>query len=574
MGNGRPGQESKFLGSKFLFDVRLAQAMLGGMDALGRENEIREWLALDRIAVRFGSRLAFRRASWLWRPGEQWAILGGDDSGKSLLAQALAGQVPVVEGEIRCHFPRSEKSGCPPGPDAWESSVALVSPQTQRDFALHESSFYQSRWHSGLDEGRKTVADYLAWRSVLGINPFEVGAANRAPPGFAPRRDRLLEWLAIRHLWRRKLIFLSNGEQRRVLLAQALLRDPALLILDDPYGGLDAEARIRLAEAIQLLMADGLPVLVVAGRPAEIPPATTHLLLVGRRRLVAQGAKSAVLDHPLATRLAAQAGLPAPSRIQRGKSNGSQASPPILVEFNQVSIRAGSKLLLEPFCWTMRRSEHWLLLGPNGSGKTTLLNLVQGDHPQVHAQDIRIFGAPIATTQTLWRNRQRMGWLSPELHQHYPPAWSALEVVCSGFHNTLGLYLPCSAHRQALARRWLRWLGLAHLAGEPFGALPHGRQRLVLLARAAINQPRLLILVEPCQGLDSPLAAVVLDFVDGVVAQTGASVIFATHSPREIPRCITHVLRLQSGRIQAHSLAVFSTLDGGGPTGNPPLAGE
>ncbi len=544
------------------------------MAALGRENLNREWLALHRITVRCGSRLAFRRTSWLWRPGEQWAILGNDDSGKTLLAQALAGQVPVVEGEIRWHFPRPAKPGCPPGPDAWESSVALVSPQTQRDFALHESSFYQSRWHSGLDEGRKTVADYLAWRSVLGINPFEVGVSNRAPPGFAPRRDRLLEWLGIRHLWRRRLIYLSNGEQRRVLLAQALLRDPALLILDDPYGGLDAKAKIRLAEAIQLLMADGLPVLVVAGRPAEIPLATTHLLLVDRHRLVAQGAKAAILDHPLAARLAAPAILPAPSCMQGGKSKVSQASPSILVECNRISIWAGAKLLLEPFCWTMRRNEHWLLLGPNGSGKTTLLNLVQGDHPQVHAQDIRIFGAPIATTQTVWRNRQRMGWLSPELHQHYPSAWSALEVVCSGFHNTLGLYLPCSSHRLALARRWLRWLGLAHLAGEPFGALSHGRQRLVLLARAAINQPRLLILDEPCQGLDSPLAAMVLDFVDGVVAQTGASVIFATHSPREIPRCITHVLRLQSGRIQTQALAAFSTLDGGGPAVNLPLKGE
>ena len=198
----------------------------------------------------------------------------------------------------------------------------------------------------------------------------------------------------------------------------------------------------------------------------------------------------------------------------------------------------------------MRQGEHWALLGPNGSGKTTLLSLIQGDNPQAYALDLRLFGRKSGTTQTHWHLRRQIGWLSPELHLHYPAGWSCLNVVCSGFLNTVGLYEPCSSRQRAAARNWLRWFGLAGHAGDWFGELSLGDQRLALLARAVVKKPKLLVLDEPCQGLDAAHRRSVLATVDKVIHQTRAGLIFVTHHTNEMPACISHILELKSGRIQ------------------------
>src|ERR1019366_8811940 len=173
----------------------------------------------------------------------------------------------------------------------------------------------------------------------------------------------------------------------------------------------------------------------------------------------------------------------------------------------------------------------------NGAGKTTLLNLIQGDHPQAYSQNIRLFGQSTESTQTLWQARQQLGWMSPELHQHYPSHWPILDVVVSGFFNTIGLYQTGTRRQRALALQWLHDLGLGRQAQAVLSDLPFGDQRLVLLARAAVKQPRLLILDEPCQGLDAVQRWKLLAAVDRVVAQADTSLLFVTHHPGERPRC-------------------------------------
>ena len=197
-------------------------------------------LVLDDIAIRWNGRVAFPRTRWTWRRGEQWAILGPNGSGKSLLALALCDQAPLQRGEIHYHFDGLEADAVP------EQSIALLSPQTQRDLAAAESSFYQSRWHSGISEGRRTVAQFLSQASVEDRNPFEVGGYRGNPRRFRENRRRFSRWLGIGDLFRRRLAVLSNGEQRKVILVHTLLRSPRLLILDDPFGGLDRATRACL----------------------------------------------------------------------------------------------------------------------------------------------------------------------------------------------------------------------------------------------------------------------------------------------------------------------------------------
>lgn len=502
-------------------------------------------LDLDNIAVRGNGRAAFPRTCWTWQRGEQWGILGPNGSGKSLLALALCGRVPLLHGEIHYHFDPAARDAFP------EQSIALVSPQVQRELAIGEGSFYQSRWHSGIAEGRQTVAQFLSQASVEDINPFEVGARKSNPHQFRENRRRFSRWLGIEPLLCRKLISLSNGEQRKVLLVHTLLRLPRLLILDDPFGGLDLATRLRLKTVIHRLMRAGWPVLVITSRPDELPSQTTHLLLARNRRIIAQGTKRAVLQHPLARRLISSPVVLSAFSSSKEPAGKGRAAP--LIELNHATVRFGRQRILDDVTWMMRRGEHWALLGPNGSGKTALLSLIQGDNPQAYSLDLRLFGLKPETTQTLWHLRRQIGWLSPELHLHYPPDWSCLDVVSSGFFNAVGLYEPCTSRQRAAARNWLRRFGLAGRARNSFGELSLGDQRLVLLARAVVKKPKLLVLDEPCQGLDAAHRLSILSTVDRLIGQTRAGLIFVTHHAKEMPACITHVLKLKSGRIhQSH----------------------
>ena len=503
-------------------------------------------LVLDNVAVRWNERVAFPHTHWVWRHGEQWAVLGPNGSGKSLLALALCDKWPLLQGEIHYHF---EGDAGAPLPDAVpQTSIALLSPQTQRELAASECSFYQSRWHSGLGEGRRTVARFLSQPSVEERNPFEVGGPQGDPRRFRENRRRFSRWLGVQPLLRRQLAALSNGELRKVLLVHTLLRSPRLLILDDPFGGLDRATRLRLKAVVNRLMRNGMPVLLITNRPDELPSRTTHLLLVHGRRVVAQGTKRAILNHPLARKLAASLSFSSSSASSKNPTGKKHAAP--LIELSHATVQLGNRRILDDVTWTMRRGENWALVGPNGSGKTTLLGLIQGDNPQAYALDLRLFGVRPETTQTLWHLRRRIGWLSPELHLHYPAGWSCRDVVCSGFFNSVGLYEPATARQRAAACGWLRRLGLADQAEQSFGELSLGDQRLVLLARAVVKKPRLLILDEPGQGLDATHRRSLLDAADSVVRQTGTSLIFVTHHAGEMPACITHVLELHRGRIR------------------------
>jgi molybdate transport system ATP-binding protein len=510
----------------------------------GSPQPVAEFLALDRVTLRLaaGAR-AFARTSWTWHQGEQWAILGPDGSGKSLLVQALCGELPLAAGEVRGPF----LPGATVEPDPVRD-VVRISPETQRRVVLSQSTFYQSRWHSGLTEGHQAVSEFLAQDAVEDHNPFEVNPPRGDRREFVRRRRQYVRWLGLQPLWRRRLAHLSNGEMRKTLLVQALLRAPRLLILEDPFAGLDAATRRTLTGVVARLIGSGWHVLVVTHRAQEIPKATTHLLLVQQGRIVAQGPKREMLRlwQQQSERAAAGSRSGAQTRVRRKRQ--ARLGHPI-IELRRVNIVGHGKVILCDITWTLRQGECWLILGPNGAGKTTLLNLIQGDHPQAYSQSIRWFGRDTDSTQALWRARQRLGWMSPELHQHYPPAWPVIDVVLSGLANSLGLHEHCSRRQRAAAWQVLRDFGLAPVARRHFGDLTFGEQRLVLLARAVAKRPDLLILDEACQGLDSEQRSTFLAAVDRAVAQAGASLMFVTHRAQEVPRCITHLLRLERGRI-------------------------
>jgi molybdate transport system ATP-binding protein len=212
-----------------------------------------------------------------------------------------------------------------------------------------------------------------------------------------------------------------------------------------------------------------------------------------------------------------------------------------------VSVRYGEVQVLSQVDWTVRQGERWALLGANGAGKTTLLSLILGDNPQAYANQIDLFGRRRGTGESIWEIKHNVGWVSPELQIYYPREASFLDVVCSGFFDSAGLYRTPGAEQSALAMGWVRAFGMEAAASLPFNGLSAGQQRLALLARALVKHPPLLVLDEPCQGLDEPHRRYFVELLDQLCAQAPLTLIYVTHYLEEIPRCVSHRLRLEKG---------------------------
>jgi molybdate transport system ATP-binding protein len=545
-------------------------------------------------AFRLGDRLVFEHTSWVFRRPEHWAILGANGSGKSLLADALRGCLPLVQGELRYHFH-------PPPDLAHEDAISHVSFE-DRKAEVHDT-VVQSRWNSLEDESASLVRDYLSYERVMDVNPFEVTARHRqARPRFERRMRRAVALLQVAPFLDRTLISLSNGERQRILLARALAHPMRLLILDEPFTGLDAATRAHFHGVLELLMRTPLRLLLIVTRIEDLPRHITHLLCVAQCRVVAAGPRAEILSLPQVKQLLSRTGTvrtrvalkqacspsskpaahepsgsgagvspaklgvsPMVKRSRARRPGGrrdarpttpadqlrgakrvkmSEGSLPLLARLRNATVRYGDTVILHNINWTVRAGESWALLGPNGSGKTTLLSLILGDNPQVYTNDIVLFGRPRGSGESVWDIKRHIGWVSPEQHLHFNASATCFAVVASGFHNTVGLFQPATARQRAAARRCLAQFRLLAFARRPLFTLSAGLQRMVLLARALVKRPRLLILDEPCQGLDAAHRESFVRAVDALIRARAVTVIYVTHRPDEIPPAITRVLRL------------------------------
>ena len=566
-------------------------------------------LRLCRVSVEVEGRPFFKDLSWTVRVGERWAVVGPNASGKTLLARVLRGEVPVARGEVEYGFaaPRVRSGLDSLGP---ESQIGYVSFETQQSWLASAESYHQARWESGFEESSVRVDEWLSRASVLAVNPFEVLPQETHPGRYELERKKVVTLLNLRGLLGKRLRQLSNGEMRKVLLGRTLLQPHRLLILDDPLAGLDPATRRHLGQWFNRMMRAGLPTLYLTPRPEELPKGITHVLWLEAGRVLAQGRKTEVWR-----RVGGRAGEVAPLQVSRLPMNptalvGCSASPPATrgerageredackgpkreisvrgtlflsraeqkvapkpgsrpvpgrsplktVELTDVTVRYGEVVALDRFNWQIRRGEQWVVLGPNGSGKTTLLSLILGDHPQAYANDIRWFGQSLGAGLSVWQLREKIALVSPELQVHHPPSATALETVLSGLFGTLGLQQRPSARQRAQSSDWLRRFGLLTVADQPFGRLTVGQQRLVLLARALIRRPQLLVLDEPCQGLDARNRRRVLRAVENFGAEGRTQFIFVTHHPVEVPQCATHLLRLRCGRVmEAREIGALS----------------
>ena len=209
----------------------------------------------------------------------------------------------------------------------------------------------------------------------------------------------------------------------------------------------------------------------------------------------------------------------------------------------------GGKKVLANIHWTVRKGEKWALRGPNGSGKSTLLSLITGDNPQAYANDLTLFDRPRGSGESIWDIKRRIGFVSPELHAHYTTPVPCWQVVASGYFESVGLHSPCTEPQKERIGACLGFLGIRHLGEELFTRISAGEQRMVLLARALVKDPPLLILDEPCQGLDRQHTEAFKSLVEHACRSAHRTLIYVTHYAGEIPGCVEKILRLDAGRV-------------------------
>ena len=519
------------------------------------------FITLQDITLKIDSRTAFEHAGWEILPGEHWAVLGPTGSGKTLLVHALTRSIPLQHGRITYYFdPLAHPQG---SPYAKSREILVLSPENHRDFLKQFADYHQARWQSFEGDDAPTVSHLLSTKSIEHHSPFETTPYTIDEALYEQKRRQVIDLFHLDYLLERKIIHLSHGESRKVLIARLLMQSPRLLVLDDPFTGLDQESRLTLARGIEALLQHGSPqILLVSSRIEEIPAAIDHLLVVNNLKVAAQGKREEILarsdlqplwaSSPQGTRPAFNRSAPFQTSVS-AYAAALKHNPVLLQEdvirMQAINVSYGQTTVLQDIDWQVRAGERWILRGHNGAGKSTLLSLIVADNPQAYANRVALFGRPRGSGESIWEVKQNMGWVSPELHIYYHQDASSLDVVCSGYFDTVGLYRSCSKPQEDSALAWMGAMSIDTLAHTPFHTLSTGQQRLCLLARAMVKNPPLLVLDEPCQGLDDDHRSFFIDLLNQLCAHTPITLVYVTHYLDEIPAAMTHQLLLGQGHI-------------------------
>ena len=448
--------------------------------------------------------------------GEHIALLGPNGGGKSLLVDILIGRWPLLMNEVKYDFtPSVSALVC--------DNIKYI---TFRDsYGDADGNFYyQQRWNSQDMETTPLVSELLP----------------QVPD--SEWKNNLYGLFGVEEMLDKHLVLLSSGELRRFQLVKALLSQPRVLILDNPFIGLDASTRTLLRELLErMIRAISLQVILVLSRVDEIPPFITHVVPVEGLVCGNKIERNAFLCE---AKNAEDMKMDVTENLHHLDSMNDCCHEEV-VKLNKVTIRYGERTILKDLDWVVHRGEKWALTGDNGSGKSTLLSLVCADNPQSYACDIAMFGRKRGTGESIWEIKKRIGYVSPEIHRAYLKNIPAIDIVASGLHDSVGLYVRPKPEQRSVCEEWLDVFGIKELKDRSFLQLSSGEQRLVLLARAFVKDPDLLILDEPLHGLDTRNRSLVMDVIRLFANREGKTLIMVSHYQEEFPECMTHSLHLK-----------------------------
>lgn len=444
---------------------------------------------ISDVSVSLGAKPVISTISFQILSGQKTAIVGPMGSGKTSLAKALAGRL-FRTGEVFLSSRNPDK----------RAQVMLVEQQHQFKNRSNLSEFYlQQRFNSSDCDDSYTVEEEL--------KDLDVG--------------NWIQLFEIEDLLKRPMIQLSNGENKRLQIVKAIAYQPDWLILDNPYVGLDVHGREILSKGLLTLEASGIHFILVSS-PGDVPDFINQIIELPVRQTALE--KPMPLLRPLA-----------PFEVA--------------VKMDKVQIKYGAKTILKDFTWEVKRGERWAIKGPNGAGKSTLISLITADNPQAYSQDITLFDRKRGTGESIWDIKKKIGYLSPELHLYFKEGGSCFSVVASGLFDTLGLFKRVSEDQIEQVNQWMKVMGISHLADRSFREISGGEQRLVLIGRAMVKNPELLILDEPCQGLDSAQTERLKTVLDYLASNSEMTLLYVSHYERDIPSCVNQTLTLKTALI-------------------------
>lgn len=476
------------------------------MDSIRLDN-----ILLNKVTVNFDDRFTLSEIDWTIEPNQHWVITGTNGAGKSALAAVLAGVGEIENGTV---------TGLP-------KNVGLVSFEAQAELIAKE-----------LKKDDADIMDVIS----LGTPVHEMIFENCQDPELA---HALVEKFGLTNLLDRAFRKLSTGETRKVMLIRALSSKPDLLILDEPFDGLDVDT-LAMLQAHLVSIIDTTPMILVLNRFDEMPDFITHVAYMdnGKLALTVDKKDENAFNELYQLLHLKTTDLSVPEADPANKLPVLDPSQP-LVKLNQATIKYGDTVIVDKLDWTIERGQHWQLSGPNGSGKTGVLSLITGDHPQCYTNDIFVFGFQRGNGESIWQIKQFIGYVSTALQWEYRVSTSCKNVIISGFYDSIGMYSKSTDNQKQIADQWLALLGMADRADQPFNKLSYGDQRLLLIARAMVKHPPLLILDEPCLGLDDMNRQLVLALIEKICEGKETTVLYVNHHAEDQIKGIENYLGLK-----------------------------
>jgi molybdate transport system ATP-binding protein len=478
---------------------------------------LQPFVHIHNLNLQYQHKLVLKDLEWTINKGENWLLSGISGSGKTSLAKAIVG-LQNFSGDVQINFDTESKLPAK---------------------TLYVESWYQFKNVEG-------VANFYYQQRYTSQQAKETITINRELIGYGKENDlefddveNILYAFNLESLKNSQLIELSSGEHKKLQLVKALWLKPQLLILDQPYTGLDASSRQNLNNLLDDLSKDGVQIILISN-DVELPTCINHFASLKNGQIILSDSVD------VASAL--------PENYARKIPDFLKESPIYLSEeiakMENVNISYGDKQVLKNINWTVNVGEKWLLQGHNGSGKSTLLSLINGDHPQSYANTLYLFGNKRGSGESVGDIKKHIGLISPEFHWYFDATSTVWQSVASGFYDTVGLFqkLPYSKSKQV--DELLEYFGLTADKNQSLSALPLGKQRLVLLARTIIKNPVVLILDEPCQGLDQHQTAHFNQLVDEL-CNNGMTLIYVGHFDSALPNCIEKRILLENGEVKS-----------------------
>ncbi len=460
--------------------------------------------------------------------GQHYCVFGGNGAGKSLLSSLL--QARLIQGAAAVQY----QTGFSPQHDILEVSFE----EQQKLWAIDTRHDISEFSDAAQDQGTSVR------QLVLGANQADA------------RYDEIMRLLALERIAEQGIRYLSSGQCRKAMLARALFQRPKLLILDEPLESVDKATQGLLRQALEQWMSVDTCTVLLCRRARDILPGISHLALMQDLQLIQHGPKTQIQNLEAFTqikerRYAVPQFLPVGADVDESHA----LTPKVpLIALHEVQAGYHGKLVLDGFSWTMNKGQHTLIEGPNGCGKSTLLSLINGENHMAYGQEVYLFGRKRGTGETVWDVKRRFGVVSNEIHNRYIKGWRVIDVVVSGFFDSIGLYDDSGASQQQTAKAWLGAVGIESLCKDYYHSLSFGQQRLVLLARAMVKQPSILILDEACVGLDDAYRDLILKLTDIIAAIGRTHIVFVSHTDGEVPSCINQKISFTPSGVVVSSI--------------------